>query len=291
MKQLIYSAAAMVALICGSCDKDNNRSDTPTVPVNPSTPKEQAIIFKTGIEGITRTPQLDENGSGSFAPGDTFTLYAHNNSGGEKALDYTIGTSELYWNELTFATEGGEVCFRACYPKQELTNGSFNFTTTQDAAGDLLWASATGVSVGTEKPVMLTFRHAMHRLVVKYTVDDPSIEASKIETSCTAYTSCRVDLAEQRLIQIGTKESVSATGQQVQFIVLPQPTNDITLDIRAGETTKHWKFSETDFAYPELEGGKQVTINLTIKAGEIILSGQTIEGWGAQGTIEDEIKI
>lgn len=289
MKRLIYGAALLLAAISTGCDKNesgNPGGDSGT----PTPPEERRITFTTEI-AATRAPQLEEDGSGSFTPGDTFTLYAHDDAQGAATFDYSIGATALYWRDLAFAAEGGKVHFEACYPKHELSDGGFDFTVTQDAAGDLLWASAPDVEVGSEQPVALTFRHAMHRLVVKYTVEDPSVEASTIETNCTAYTSCRVDLAGQRLIQTGTKGSVSATGEQVQFLVLPQLTDEVTLEIRAGETSKSWKLSETDFAYPELEGGKQVTVHLKIKAGEITLSGLTIEGWGDQGTIEDEIEM
>lgn len=287
MKQLIYSAVILAALLCGACDKKDSNDQTPGTP---ATPGGQAITFTTRIEAMEEA-QTDDSGNETFNPGDTFTLYAHDNAEGAQSMDYTIGATKLNWSDLAFAAEGGKVHFEACYPKHELSDGGFDFTVTQDAAGDLLWASAPDVEVGSEQPVALTFRHAMHRLVVKYTVEDPSVEASTIETNCTAYTSCRVDLAGQRLIQTGTKGSVSATGEQVQFLVLPQLTDEVTLEIRAGETSKSWKLSETDFAYPELEGGKQVTVHLKIKAGEITLSGLTIEGWGDQGTIEDEIEM
>lgn len=287
MKQLIYSAVILAALLCGACDKKDSNDQTPGTP---ATPGGQAITFTTRIEAMEEA-QTDDSGNETFNPGDTFTLYAHDNAEGAQSMDYTIGATKLNWSDLAFAAEGGKVHFEACYPKHELSDGGFDFTVTQDAAGDLLWASAPDVEVGSEQPVALTFRHAMHRLVVKYTVEDPLVEASTIETNCTAYTSCRVDLAGQRLIQTGTKGSVSATGEQVQFLVLPQLTDEVTLEIRAGETSKSWKLSETDFAYPELEGGKQVTVHLKIKAGEITLSGLTIEGWGDQGTIEDEIEM
>lgn len=40
-----------------------------------------------------------------------------------------------------------------------------------------------------------------------------------------------------------------------------------------------------------LEGGKELTVNLTIRDGVILFDGLTIEGWGSQGTIEDEISL
>ena len=39
----------------------------------------------------------------------------------------------------------------------------------------------------------------------------------------------------------------------------------------------------------ELQGGKQLSIDLTVKNGYIELGNVTIEGWGNQGTIEGSI--
>ena len=287
MKRMIYRAALLLAAISTGCDKNesgNPGGDSGT----PTPPEERRITFTTAI-AATRAPQLEEDGSGSFTPGDTFTLYAHDDAQGAATIDYSIGTTALYWRDLTFAAEGGKVHFEACYPKQTLSNGGFDFTTTQDAAGDLLWASAAGVSVGSEKPVSLTFRHALHRLVVKYTVEDPSIDASQIETRCTACATARVELSEGRILLNDSKQTFTATNKEVSFLLLPQSAEEVTLEIHAGSVSRTWKLTETDFSYPELEGGKQVTVNLTIADGTIRIEGISIEGWGDQGTVDDEI--
>lgn len=287
MKQLIYSAVILAALLCGACDKKDSNDQTPGTP---ATPGGQAITFTTRIEAMEEA-QTDDSGNETFNPGDTFTLYAHDNAEGAQSMDYTIGATKLNWSDLAFAAEGGKVHFEACYPKHELSDGGFDFTVTQDAAGDLLWASAPDVEVGSEQPVALTFRHAMHRLVVKYTVEDAAVDASQIETRCTALSTCRVDLKEMRLLQAATQDTYTAKGEQVEFLLLPQLSDGVTLEVKAGELTKSWKLSETDFPTPELEGGKQATVHLTIKEGQITLSGMTIEGWGDQGTVEDEIEM
>ena len=284
---MIYAAALLLAAICSGCDK-NDSANLNESPGTPPHPEERQITFTTTIAS-TRAPQLEEDGSGSFNTGDTFTLHARDDAQGAATLDYTVGGSALYWRDLTFAAEGGKVHFAACYPKQRLSEGGFDFTTTQDAAGDLLWASAADVHVGTEQPVALTFRHALHRLAVKYTVEDTSVDASRIETRCTAIATARVELSEGRIKPGDTEKTFTATSSEVSFLVLPQPTENVSLEIHAGGMTKTWKLSQTDFPYPELEGGKQVTVNLTVQEGKITLSGLVIEGWGNQGSIDDEI--
>ena len=284
MKRMTYGAAILAAAICATCGKND--------PQPASTPSEQPRInLTTDIAGLTRTPQLDEEGRGSFAQGDVFSLYVHLDAKKAAALDYTVGRSTIYWKDLDFATEGAKVNFEACYPKQTLSEGGFDFTTSQDEAGDLLWASAAGVSVGTEKPVELTFRHALHRLTVKYTVEDSSVDAAKIETSCTACATARVELPEKQIKLGDTKKTFTKTGGEVHFLILPQQTENVTLEIRTGASSKTWKLSETDFAQPALEGGKQVTVNLKIQNGQITFAGSTIEGWGDQGSVDDQITL
>lgn len=293
MKHLIYSTVLLAALMGGACDKNDNdnKPGTPTTPVDPPAPEEQAISFNPGIKALTRSPQLEEDGSGSFSTGDTFTLYAHDNAEDFATFDYTIGTTELLWKNLTVATENGTVHFEACYPKHALTNGTFDFKVTQDEAGDLLWATAPDVKIGTTEPIALNFSHAMHRLVVNYQIDDPSIEASQIETRCTAYGSCRVDLSIQKIFQLpeAGKETYTANGSQVKFMLPPQMPSDVTLEIRIGNLTQSWNLADTNFNLLELASGMEGTVNLKVQDGEITLSGMTIGGWGDQGSIDDEI--
>lgn len=287
MKRLIYSTVILAVLSCGACDKKDSNDHTPGTP---ATPGEQVITFTTRIEAMEEA-QTDDSGHETFNPGDTFTLYAHDNAEGRQSMDYTIGATKLNWSDLAFADEGGKVHFEACYPKHELSDGGFDFTVRQDAASDLLWATQAGVGVGTEQAVDLKFSHALHRLKVLMTVEDAAVDASQIETRCTALSTCRVDLKEMRLLQVATQNTYTAKGEQVEFLLLPQLRDGVTLEVKAGELTKSWKLSETDFPTPELEGGKQATVHLTIKEGQITLSGMTIEGWGDQGTVEDEIEM
>lgn len=285
---MIYGAAVLAMLALGACSKGDSAQPTPTPPATPETPtdpEKTQIAFTTQIE--TQEGSTEEG----FSAGETFSLVAYDGENGFRSMDYTIGGSVLYWEDLTFATEGGKVHFSACYPKQTLTEGGFDFTVRQDAASDLLWATHASVGVGTEQAVDLKFSHALHRLVVQYTVDDSSVDASQIETRCTALSTCRVDLKEMRLLQVATQDTYTAKGQQVEFLLLPQLADGVSLEIKAGETAKSWKLTETDFTTPELEGGKQATVHLTIKEGQITLSGMTISGWGDQGTVEDEIEM
>lgn len=282
MKKTIFGAALVSTLICGACSKNDN-------PATPQQPDKNAITFTTRIEALTRAPQLDQDGSGSFTPGDTFTLLAADKEAHSRTIDYSVGATVLYWNDLSFAQQGSTVDFAACYPTQKLDGTRFGFTLRQEAAGDLLLARTQGVEAGSQKPVALAFRHAMHRLVVKYSVTDSSVSASDIETSCTARNSCTVDLASGGIEPGESTDSFTARGETASLLLVPQAAKLVTLEIRAGEITKRCTLSELDSAPEMLEGGKILTVNLTIQNGTIRFDGLTIEGWGDQGSIDDEI--
>lgn len=288
MKRTLYLAAALAVLALGACDKKDSDQTTPSTPPTPSTPtdpEKRLISFTTHIE--TPEGSLEEG----FSAGDTFSLVAYDSAESSSSMDYTLGATTLYWEDLAFATEGGTVHFSACYPKQTLVDGGFDFSVTQDPSSDLLWATHAGVGVGTQQAVELKFSHALHRLKVLISVEDPTVDAAQIETRCSALSTCRVDLKEMRLMQGVLQNTYTARGQSVEFMLLPQLTDIVTLEVTAGGMTQSWKLSETDFPTPELKGGKQATVHLTIRDGQITLSGTTIAGWGSQGSVEEEIEI
>ena len=72
MKRIaICGAAALTALFAAACSSKSNE---------PTPAGERVITFKTDIGAFTRAPQLDADGSGSFTPGDSFTLLAGSGS-------------------------------------------------------------------------------------------------------------------------------------------------------------------------------------------------------------------
>lgn len=75
------------------------------------------------------------------------------------------------------------------------------------------------------------------------------------------------------------------------FLLLPQSTQDVTLEVRIGDVSNRWTLATLDPQFQTIEQGKELTVNFTIQNGEISFSGMTIEGWGDQGTIDDEIIV
>ncbi len=281
MKKAHFALVGTACLMAAGCSKENT----------PATTSDQKITLQTSIEAETvlESPTLDEEGSGNFAPGDIFTLQIFAPQGEPTQFAYQVGTTQLYWKEIALNPTDQSVTFSACYPTQTLTDGKFTFNLSEAAEKDLLWAYRAGIPVGTESPVDLTFKHAMHRLVVQFT-ENSDLATDQVKTDCTAKSTCEVDLMSGTLDNsASTKSTFSATGDKAVFLIVPQRPSDVSLQVTAGTSTKTFSLAELSSKYDELEGGKQLTVNLTLKDGKITLEGATIEGWGDQGTIEGEI--
>ena len=223
MKRMMY-VGALVALLAGSgCSKEN------PVP-------EPTFEIRANIASVTKAPQLNEDGSGNFVSGDSFTVLSHHAiSQTTSTFEYQVGTTQMYWRNLQLPSYEGSVDFYACYPKQTLSEGSFDFDLEQAENPDLLLATISAVKIGTES-VAMTFQHAMHRLVIHFTTDDSYVSADDIHTTCTAKSTCRVNLREGSIDNSASqKASFTAQGQTATFVLVPQSCADVTLTIQAGK--------------------------------------------------------
>lgn len=276
---LMGALAAMVGLVSGGCNK------TEVIP------GDKPIRIQTEIEALTRAPQLDEDGSGQFAANDCFTLFACDESRRSVAFDYTVGATTLRWRDLEM-DDARAVNFSACYPKQaSLETGRFVFDLEKTEEKDLLLAERSGVAPGSDMPVTLKFRHAMHRLAFVFTPDeDFDLKVDDIETFCTAKSVCTVDLTDNSLtVDDSETATFSAHGKTAAFLIVPQHPGDVQLEIRLGSITKRCSLDELVAGQDELSGGKQLTVRLTVKNGEITFEDFVIEGWGDQGSVDGEI--
>lgn len=207
-----FMAAAMWA--CCGCSSEKS-GDKPVADAK--------IGIRTSIldRSEMRTPSLDSNGSGSFADGDHFSLLVSDGADGLLDFDYETGATQLYWKDVTFASSPEKVHFAACYPKRDLSGAQFAFDLETEADKDLLLARTADVPAGTTAPVDLTFRHAMHRLVVTFT-DDSDVDTESVQTVCTARSACTVDLLDGTLkTDEDRKASFSARGKSVFFLLVP----------------------------------------------------------------------
>ena len=76
-------------------------------------------------------------------------------------------------------------------------DGILTFTVSPAEETDLLLAEAVQVGKDSEDAVSLVFKHALHKLVVKYVSDDlTDAQLSEISTSVKALSSCGIDLAK-----------------------------------------------------------------------------------------------
>ena len=242
MNRLICTTVLLAAVALTGCKREEH-------------PARQRIAIATTIEPLTRAPQLDEEGSGRFADTDRLTLLVSDDAAQQSAqFGYTPQTT-LYWSELGFAAPGTTLTFAACYPEQELVGGRFDFDLEQAAEKGLLLARTAGVSAGTERTIDLSFRHAMHRLVVTYQTNDPDVALDAIETRCTAQSTCTVDLAAGTLTPAGTRQATfTESGREVRFLLVPQPTDGVSLELHVGADIRRISLGELAEGIDRIEG-------------------------------------
>lgn len=274
----------MMPLAFTSCEKSFNNSAG------------QPIDIQTGIEVMTRAPQLDNTGKGSFTEGDIFTLTMATDTE-HLQQTYTVGHTSLYWEDFAFKAE--KVTFAGCYPNLE-TGGSltYDFNIQESPDKDLLLAPAVEVPVYS-KTVVMPFRHAMHKLVVKYISDGSYTqeELNEISTTLYAYTACTVDLGKGVIAKNSAKSPdnyATQHGKDIFWFVVPQSRDGVKLTLslndRTCEVTLPVQTSENQ-SITALEGGKVLTITLLVSSNGISFSNIAIYGWEEQGVVEGEIII
>ena len=280
MKKAYYLLIATVLTTLSACSS----SDEPAI----TTDKKINLTTSIEKEAIVKSPVLDETGKGQFSNGDTFTLLVANSEGKYNNFDFTVGATELYWKNVNIANSGN-VSFAACYPKQEVVDDKFTFDLSKTSDKDLLLAQTTGVATESENPVNLSFKHAMHNLKVVFTADS-DIDADAILTKCTAKSSCEVNLLDGSLNTAGSATAdFTEKGKEVNFLIVPQATADVTLEVTAGNASTTISIASLKPELTELKSGMQLRVELTVKNGKIEIGNITIEGWENQGTIGGEI--
>lgn len=272
----------MVSLAFTSCERSNDNTI------------ERPINIQTGIEAITRAPELDNNGKGNFTTGDTFTLTITANTK-HVQKDYTVGKTALYWHEL--GLEGNEVTFAGCYPSyEENENMTFKFNAQNSSNTDLLLAQAVNVPANA-KTITMPFYHAMHKLIVKYTSDGSYTqdELNDISTTLYAHTTCTVDLSKGIIVNNSAEmpaNYVSKNGKDIFWLIVPQSTNKVRLTITFKGQTKEFTLPTQTMEgqyITALESGKMLTITLQVSKNDISLGNIEIDGWKEQGNAQGDI--
>ena len=306
---------ALATLLLASCNKDKGNhpeQDDNVVQIT-------ASIDGTADGGTVSAGRatVDNDGEGIFDPGDTWGLYTYTTKGDymNANTEYKYEETILYWEELS---ETETVTFSAYYPHitEEIADPTACLYVPEAwkyNKDDLLHATATASKGET---VALTFKHLMHRLVVKLIAGEGMAGAdlsSALINSATKDNAPTMFSGVEVNLLTGEVDYGSATGAvafsnggsgYADWKVAPQ---DLTagaewLKITVGEDVWYYHVpADLNTAEPgnqtRLESGKRLTLNLTLKKNqqtgktEVELTASEISGWGDGGTISDEVAI
>lgn len=288
MNRLIGLTVAM--LVMAGCSDEKKGPDGPAA--------EGKINLSTTISALTRTPQLGGDGSGNFSAGDVLTLTVSDGSA-THSLDYTYGTTQLWWEDLNLNASVSSVTFAGCYPRTDAPSGTFAFDITKAAGKDLLLAPAVTVRYGSEQSVALVFEHATSKLSFVVTSSDKTYTDEELKgftVTLTAKTTCTVDLKSGILTSEAATGSGSftASASEASVLLVPQAAGDVALTVTLEEKSCELKLSEmTADGKPltALEGGKAYTVTLDAKKDGISFGGMSISGWENGGKIEGDIEL
>ena len=283
---LAFGAAALTLTAC------NNDDDVPGGGQEPG-----VVNIVTSINGPQTRVVMNDDGSGSFEDSkDKLKLAVYGSADAAYQVDYTVGATVLYWEDVEAGVGTGPYTFGGWFTKTDLpaTLTSFNAATASDP--DLLLAApATNVSKG--ETVNLNFKHAMHKSIkpvgmnasaainVQTGIVTPG-EATDTDGDYAARTltnnACTFILAPQKLTTDAEWLEINLDGQTLTFNV---PANYTT----SGGSTE---------ALSQLNSGEVLTLNLTIKkvAGggddektEVVLTTGQIAAWGTQGSYTGDV--
>ena len=300
-----FGAAALTLTACNNDDDVLNSGQEPGV-----------VNIVTSINGPQTRVEMKEDGSGSFEnTKDKLKLAVYGSGNADYQVDYTVGTTVLYWENVETGVGTGPYTFGGWFTKTGLpaTLTSFNAATASDP--DLLLAApATNVSKG--ETVNLNFKHAMHKLVVKVTyegdftgvnTDNVSIKPVGMNASAAINVQRGIVTPGEATDTDGDYAAQTLTSNSCSFILAPQKltTGAEWLQFSIPDVAtlvykvpaNYQNASGTSTALTELSSGQILTLNMKIKRDsatqktEVELTTGHISAWGTQGSINDELTI
>lgn len=290
MKKNCILALALASVLAVSCKK----SDEPVITVTGN----DKINITTNVAAQSKSPELDADGKGNFVNGDIFNIVVSGENVATKSIDFTVGTTSLTWSGLSLSNDVKEVYFSAYYPKHDLSSdGTFEFNIADAEYKDLLLSESQKVTVGSESPVNLTFKHATHKLNIVYTSDFYTAdELAAMQTVCNAKNKCVVNATSGTIKEVLNDNSdFSADGASVSFLLIPQATEGVELNIKIGQLSKSYNLKDllTQIGNPqeELIGGKKIDISLKVSKDMITVENAAIGAWEDQTTANGEVII
>ena len=307
---------ALATLLLVSCNKDKGNhleDDYNVVQIT-------ASIDGTADGGTVSAGRatVDNDGEGTFDPGDTWGLYAYTTEGDymNANTEYKYEETILYWKDLS---ETEAVTFSAHYPRitEEIADPAAYIYKPWNHTDDLLHATATASKGET---VALTFKHLMHRLVVNLIAGDGmegvDLSSALINSAArdgmpTMLLGVEVNLLTGAVSYNSTTDGINLSNGfngNADWIVAPQDLTageewlKITVSKDGNEDVWYYHVpADLNTAEPgnqtRLESGKRLTLNLTLKKDqqtgktEVELTASEISGWGDGGTVTDEVAI
>ncbi len=257
------------------------------------------VHIEASVSPQTRSPQLDSDGSGTFAKGDALSIFVAGNGMSTVTANYAYVSDLLTWSQLGLPEEVKQVTFAACYPQPTtVKDGTFEFNTLTAPEKDLLLAPAQSVSVGTAETVCLTFGHALHNLNLNFVPGNGYTDSDirSLTLVCQAKTTCVVDAAQGTILKVIEETgNYQATGNAASFYLVPQATNAINLTIGVQNESKKITLDnllqQLGSQQTELQGGKRCSLTLKVGREGITIEGATIGAWGDQVTADGEVVI
>ena len=315
IKRNIYLIALLsAALLLTACHNDDMPGGN-TLP-------EGAVHITANVEGVqTRAPQLDTDGEGTFTSDDLWGMYTFTGDVTSPAfsnenIDYQADNSNpLYWKDLS---ETETVTFSAYYPRitEDIADPTACLYVPEAwkyNKDDLLHATATA-SKG--KTVALTFKHLMHRLVVKLIAGEGMtgadlssalINSATKDDAPTMFSGVEVNLLTGEVNYGSATSAVTFSNGGSGYADWKVAPQDLTagakwLRITVGEDVWYYDVpADLNTTEPgnqtRLESGKRLTLNLTLKKNqqtgktEVELTSGAISGWGDSDPITDEVVI
>lgn len=300
-----FGAAALTLTACNNDDDVLNGGQESGV-----------VNIVTSINGPLTRVVMNDDGSGNFEnTKDKLKLAVYGSGNADYQVDYTVGTTVLYWEDVEAGAGTGPYTFGGWFTKTDLpaTLTSFNAATASDP--DLLLAApATNVSKGAT--VNLNFKHAMHKLVVKVTyegdftgvnTDDVSIKPVGMNASAAINVQTGIVTPGEATDTDGDYAAQTLTNNSCSFILAPQKLTKgaewleinldgqtLTFNVPASYTTS----GDSTEDLSQLNSGEVLTLNLTIKkvAGggddektEVVLTTGKIAAWGTQGSYTGDV--
>lgn len=264
------------------------------------TPERPRFRIEESIEGLSRTPQLDQNGAGRFSDGDRNTLFFHA-PGDDRftTFAYTYG-QVYYWNDLALPEGADRVVVAACYPEVETSSPrSFEWNTLQNNDKDLLLGISSEVRPNDGQAVAIPFRHALHKLDVELEADGKTITGEELANASVV---CRkflpvavVDLLEARTTgATGSLAELEGKGARTGFVVPAQMVGEMELEVSLGRIRKVFRFADFEVGgvkLTELKSGSRFAVKLRVSKSTFTVVDQNIAGWDDQGQVEDSIII